>query len=324
MTPPSVIIADDDRHLVELLETRCRRLGFNVQTAFDAMDALLKINREPPDVVILDVNMPSGGGLNLREMMVENPKLQKIPVIILTGRSDRETIKRCHNSCAYYVAKCPDIWQRVEPLLHELCQKVESQTAAAPQEPAAPVKMDSTSRIDTIFAALGWDESFLETLGKDSEVAQDEAPWVLCIDDDDEFSAALRVRLEQQGVKVIRAAAGMAGYRHAFTTPAQAIILDFRMPDGNGDYVLRRLKENPVTKDIPVIVLTGEKNRALERTMFNLGAAEYLTKPYTWDTLWAALRRAQSSLARLPKPTLPRPRTDDESTVKMCADETIG
>ena len=62
------------------------------------------------------------------------------------------------------------------------------------------------------------------------------------------------------------------------------------MPDGDGAYILRRLKENPVTKTIPVIVITGRRNHSLERTMFNLGAAEFLTKPVDLDTLWSKLR----------------------------------
>ena len=62
------------------------------------------------------------------------------------------------------------------------------------------------------------------------------------------------------------------------------------MPDCNGEYILRRLKENPVTQDIPVIVLTGTKDQALARRMHNLGAARFLTKPVNWEVLWAELR----------------------------------
>ena len=115
-------------------------------------------------------------------------------------------------------------------------------------------------------------------------------PWVLCVDDDPDFAATLKLRLEQHGVDVLHAFAGMEGYRFAFTHGAQAIILDQEMPDCDGDYILRRLKENPVTEDIPVIVLTGTKDQALARRMYNLGAARFLTKPVDWDDLWAELR----------------------------------
>jgi len=77
------------------------------------------------------------------------------------------------------------------------------------------------------------------------------APWVLCIDDDSDFSFGLKQRLAEYGVDVLRAFDGMEGYRYAFSSQAQLILLDYEMPNGNGEYVLRRLKENPVTQDIP-------------------------------------------------------------------------
>jgi DNA-binding response OmpR family regulator len=151
--------------------------------------------------------------------------------------------------------------------------------------------------IDAVFTALGWDESPGDNAASDNPAGDKRTewfmtrPWVLCIDDDPGFAELLKVRLKQQGVEVVQAHAGMAGYRYAFTSEAQAIILDYELPDGNGDYVLRRLKENPVTKDIPVIVLTGRKERILERKMYNLGAVRFFTKPVPWDDLWKELRR---------------------------------
>jgi DNA-binding response OmpR family regulator len=145
--------------------------------------------------------------------------------------------------------------------------------------------------MEMVFAALGQDKNYLEVPDAQYPPQPEARPWVLCIDDDSDFSFGLKLRLEQQGVDVLRAFAGMEGYRYAFTSPAQAIILDYEMPDGNGDYVLGRLKENPVTKDIPVIVLTGHRDHALERKMYNLGAVAYLTKPVDWEVLWSELRQ---------------------------------
>ncbi|MDZ4819494.1 MAG: response regulator [Planctomycetota bacterium] len=137
--------------------------------------------------------------------------------------------------------------------------------------------------IDTIFAVLGTsDDASLQTTGP---------PWVLCIDDDVDFANSLKLRLQQYGIEVFQAFSGMAGYRTAFVSPAKAIILDQWMPDGNGEYVLRRLKENPVTRDIPVIVLTGSRDRMLERNMYNLGAAKFFNKPVPWEELWAELKQ---------------------------------
>jgi CheY-like chemotaxis protein len=84
------------------------------------MSALGKIDEMQPDVVILDVEMPYGNGLSVCEMMSTHEQLSKIPVIILSGRSDQQIIRRCHELCAYYVIKQGDVWPRIEPLIREL------------------------------------------------------------------------------------------------------------------------------------------------------------------------------------------------------------
>jgi len=102
---------------------------------------------------------------------------------------------------------------------------------------------------------------------------------VLCIDDDEDFAWGLQKRLEEQSIRVIRATDGIEGFLRAFADPVDAILLDYQMPNGRGDYVLGRLKDNPVTCDVPVIVLTGTSGHALRRKMSNLGAVSLFTKP---------------------------------------------
>jgi DNA-binding response OmpR family regulator len=123
-------------------------------------------------------------------------------------------------------------------------------------------------------------------------------PWVLCIDDDADFSHALKLRLESRGVAVVRAYGGTEGFDSAFANRASAILLDFHLPNGQGDYVLRRLKETSITKDIPVIVVTGAKDGALERKMLNLGAEKVFFKPLDFDRLCDELSRHVSILQR--------------------------
>src|SRR4051794_27988949 len=104
----TILIADDDRELVDALAVRCRGLGFNVLTAHDAFAALLLAKSRMPDMICLDVEMPSGNGLSVCEMLAADDACRLIPIAILTGRGDPDTIIRCHTMCAYYVEKCPD------------------------------------------------------------------------------------------------------------------------------------------------------------------------------------------------------------------------
>ncbi len=144
--------------------------------------------------------------------------------------------------------------------------------------------------VDAVFAVLG---AVRETSAADTAPAdtsgeatnQTDVPWVLCIDDDPDFSDTLRIRLEEHGVAVVRAFTGLEGYRLAFTSAASAILLDFHMPNGQGDYILSRLKDNPVTRDIPVFVITGTRDKVLERRMLAMGAAAFFEKPIDFETL---------------------------------------
>jgi CheY-like chemotaxis protein len=301
-----VLIADDDPDLCNVLALRCRALKLEVQIASNATDALRMMEERTPDLVILDVAMPNGSGLAVCEMMSHHEKLKQLPVVMLTGKKDSRTIQRCHEMCAYYVTKCDDVWGRLRPLVTSLLELnvdassedagIEKDAAEPAVEPEHQIEPEDSeepkvpSILDAVFAALGANNDAPEP-SDDSATDPGKRPWVLCIDDDAEFSRILQLRLEEHGVGVTRAYAGREGVRTACTTQAQAIILDYQMPDGNGDYVLRRLKDNPLTRDIPVIVMTGLRDRHIERQVRDLGAAGFMTKPYDWPTLWSTLRQ---------------------------------
>jgi len=125
----------------------------------------------------------------------------------------------------------------------------------------------------------------------ESPIPDPVVPWVLCIDDDPDYSRALKLRLESHGVAVVRAYDGVAGFHSAFCNSASAILLDYHLPNAQGDYVLGRLKDTAITRDIPVIVVTGMSDRAIERKMLNLGAEVVLTKPVEFATLRRELAR---------------------------------
>lgn len=302
MTRPCILIADDDKDLVNILSERCKQLGLSVLTADRGLSAFSTVIEHRPDVVCLDVNMPAGNGMHICEMLAEDPATKTIPRIMLTGSTEPEIIRRCHESCAYYVQKCPNVWQRVKPLLCELLTLdpgTPEEVVARKEQPAQsePTASDAdSSLLDAVFAMLGHgatepgvaEPGAAETTeGK----SKDDRVWILHIEDDRDLSAALSMRLRPYGIAVIPAFNGMEGYRRAFLNPAGAIVLDMQLPNGNGDYVMRRLKETPVTKDIPVIVLTGRRERTIERQMMNLGAAAFLTKPLNFDELLSVLGR---------------------------------
>ncbi|MDO8351520.1 MAG: response regulator [Gallionella sp.] len=105
---------------------------------------------------------------------------------------------------------------------------------------------------------------------------------VLVIDDDPNARDLLRRLLGKEGFRVECAAGGNEGLKMAQTLLPDIITLDAMMPDKDGWTVLSELKANPLTAQIPVIMLTMMDNQNLG---FSLGAADYLNKPVSRERL---------------------------------------
>lgn len=84
---PRVLIADDSRFQVQMLASWLTPRGFEIISAYDAMQAWTAALRLGPDVILLDINMPAGTGLEVLKRMRLSAKTQNIPVIVITGES---------------------------------------------------------------------------------------------------------------------------------------------------------------------------------------------------------------------------------------------
>src|ERR1700685_2918763 len=91
---PRILIADDDSSVVRLLADRCARAGFEVDTAINGIQALIKANRSHPDVMIIDVNMPEADGLTVCARLLDSSK-RSLNVVVVTGSREVETVERC-------------------------------------------------------------------------------------------------------------------------------------------------------------------------------------------------------------------------------------
>lgn len=283
----TVLIADDDDTLAKALAIRCKELGVEAVTSPDGLHAYGAILQNPPDLLILDVNMPGVGGLYMCEELSRDGRFEPIPIIVLTGDANPETVQRCKRLGAHYAWKGLNMWGDLKPMICQLLG-----LAAEPQaKPATPT---------------------------DDNAQQRTKPRVLAVDDDPDVSRAIKLRLAPFGVEVVQAFTGMQGFWTALKERPDVIVMDFHMPDGYGNYLIGKLKTHTLTKDTPVIVLTGQnfsgkKDFALEREFMGLGADAYLTKPLDFDALLNELRRHIPIRERRPFPTLPASRNKRRS-----------
>ena len=109
---------------------------------------------------------------------------------------------------------------------------------------------------------------------------------ILVVDDDVAICKSICVRLNSHGYKVDAAHDGVSATQKILGGKPDLVILDLSMPAGDGHAVLSRLRENPETMSLPVIVLTASKKPGLREQTLGEGADAYFEKPFeAWDLL---------------------------------------
>ncbi len=115
------------------------------------------------------------------------------------------------------------------------------------------------------------------------------APLVLIIEDEPQMQRFLRISLRTHGYQVIEAATAREGLMHAAGHNPEVILLDLGLPDGDGLDLARRLRERTRT---PIIVLSARGHERDKVAALDLGADDYLTKPFGLGELLARMRVA--------------------------------
>jgi CheY-like chemotaxis protein len=260
---PRMLIADDDPSVLRLLADHCARMGFDVDTASNGIQALLKASRVKPNILVIDVNMPEVDGLSVCAHLLD-PDRPPVNVIVITGSRDPDTLERCEGFGAYYARKGSNFWSDLETALAEIYPRMAGNIRQSPANTPAAVRR---------------------------------RPRVLLIDDDNDVNRFLTSRLEKCGLDVKYASDAQQGFRMACRDEPAVIVTDYFMPNGDAQYLLTRLRTTAATEKIPVIVLSGRQLN--EVTMQSLrreicghpGAAQILRKSQDTYALFESLKK---------------------------------
>jgi CheY-like chemotaxis protein len=258
----TVLVADDSLTLLRALETRCSSLGLRVETASDGRSTLLKLMKEVPDLLILDLDLPDVDGFRIVERLTDSA-FPPLPVIVLTGRSDRAAIQRCKELGVLYVYK--DGWAALEKAIRKIFLEVPTNSHDRTSD------QPSASR-----------------------------PRVLLVDDSPVVLKWLTSALRNYDLELSQASNGMQGFWLTLTAHPDVVVTDYTMEQGSGHYLLHRIKRTPSTQHIPVIVFTGQsldtgEHRAIGRSP----AAAFILKPVDASVLIAELGRHVALTERL-------------------------
>ena len=121
-------------------------------------------------------------------------------------------------------------------------------------------------------------------------VHADTPQTVLIADDDPEIQTLLEMALRPLRARVYAASDGEAALSMIFANRPDVVITDVNMPKCDGITLCRKIRENPATADIPVIVLTADATEDAEISSLETGANDFVRKPFNRKTLPARVR----------------------------------
>jgi CheY-like chemotaxis protein len=223
---PKILIADDDPCVLRAVADRCSRMGFDVETACNGLQALVKVSQYRPDILVIDVHMPEVDGISVLAYLPDSAKMS-LHVIVVTGHPGQEIVEKCKGLDACCIHKGAEFWNELEASL----------TRIYPHKAVA-----------------------IEQSGERSaKVEVRKRPRILLVDDDISVKKLFFHRFEKLGAELLYAVDGMRGFWMARREEPTVIVSDYCMPNGNAEYLLTRLRQVPETMSIPVIVQSGRR-----------------------------------------------------------------
>lgn len=90
MVKKKILVVDDEEDVAKALKARLKANGYHVISATDSVQAFMMANKEKPDLIILDIMIPGGGGFIVAERLKQSSATHHIPIIFLTGISGGE------------------------------------------------------------------------------------------------------------------------------------------------------------------------------------------------------------------------------------------
>ncbi len=114
---------------------------------------------------------------------------------------------------------------------------------------------------------------------------------ILTIDDSASIRQMVAMTLSGAGLDVLEAGNGQEGYEVATANTVHAILTDLNMPVLNGIEFIRKYRQHPSSKGIPIILLTTESDDELKRQAKEAGATGWIVKPFKQDQLLAIIKK---------------------------------
>ncbi|MGV3741438.1 MAG: response regulator [Burkholderiaceae bacterium] len=260
-----VLIVEDNAPLRESLAAMLSAEDITITNASTIAEALDFLSSGTFDCMVMDLTLPDGSGYDLLEKISKGGKYAFPPVIVYTGRvltrEEEQRLRRYSQSIIIKGARSPErLLDEVTLFLH----RVESSLPAEQQKLLAQARQR-----DSVF----------------------EGRRILIAEDDVRNVFALTAIFEPLGATLIIARDGEEALaRLESDQPIDLVLMDIMMPKMDGLTAMRKLREMPQHKRLPVIALTAKAMADDRRNSLDAGASDYIAKPINVDQLVSLCR----------------------------------
>ena len=250
-----IVVAEDSRLQRRAWAGALRDEGWEVIEAEDGRLGLEAVRRERPDLLLTDVEMPHMTGYELCAAVKSDPEIAHIPVVILTTLGGFEQIRRGFEAGA-------------------------SDYLTKPKEGEREAFLDLlVDRVRTILSGEG-----IIRRGD-----------VLVVDDSNLTRSLVKSAVEKAGFQTATAASGEEALERLGEARFDLMITDVEMPGMNGMELAHRVRNDPRTEALPILVLTASRDRTHRELGKGIGVDGFLTKPFSHEKLVVALENALNS-----------------------------
>jgi len=302
-----ILVVDDEEDVRTTLRAMLSA-EFEVAEARDGLEALERLSRVQPDLILLDVSMPVMDGLAACEAIRRDPAYANTPVVFLSGNTKKESIMDGYRSGAnLYLTKPFDTERLLKNLrlslaplgtpkakrlsLAELDQLEKS--GAEPIAPGADTFVAPENRYSEIVAKLpaaaanrlvrSWTESPQQPTAPSAPAAPAEKPVlprVMIVDDEEDVIAVMNGALSERA-EVVWATDGLAAIERLVRWQPDLLIVDMMMPRMNGMQLCRSIRVNSAFKRLPILVCSARCTQKDIDAARNAGATDFLAKPFS-------------------------------------------
>lgn len=247
-----ILIIEDDVFLGDVLTKKLTNEGFDVLLSMDGFEGLKKMKSFLPDLVLLDIILPSMNGYEILEAKLKDSSVASIPVIIVSNSGQPVEINRALGlGVKDYLVKAQFDPEEVLVKIHALFKKSENPSSI---------------------------KSLEGEMNQKSVPVNLEGKKVVWVEDDQFLNDIIKRKLSTTKCIFFNATEGEEALKIINKEMPDIVMLDIILSGVDGFEILRRIKNDPKTKHIPVILLSNLGQASDIEKGKNFGAARFVVK----------------------------------------------